>query len=109
MYHVIADEIDHFLTNHVHEDNHSTIEIMEMNPNFQLVVDRSHVPYQQQIMTKIFLHVQLINHNIVEMLLDNVRNLVVIIQYIIQLDELNHRFSFVENHHFDRELLNIQN
>ena len=59
MYHVTADEIDlvqeilqkqrssnfskrTHLNNpyHVLEDNHSTIETMEMNPNFQLVVDR---------------------------------------------------------------------
>ncbi len=77
-----------------------------MHPNFQLVVDQSHVPYQQQIMTKKFLHVQLINHYIVEMLLDNVQHLVVIIQYIIPLNELDHQFFFAENHHYYKLFLN---
>ncbi len=58
MYLAIVDEIDHLIMNlnnpfsfcfstkkakslyRVHEDNHLIIEIMEMNPNFQLAVDQ---------------------------------------------------------------------
>ncbi len=57
-------------------------------------------------MTKKFLHVQLINHDIDEMLLDNVQHLVVIIQYIILLDEINHRLFFAVNHHYYKPFLN---
>jgi hypothetical protein len=57
-------------------------------------------------MTKKFLHVQLINPDIDEMLLDNVQHLVVIIQYIIQLNELDHQLFFEVNHHYYKPFLN---
>ena len=84
----------------VYEDNHSVVEIKERNPNFRLVVDQSHVPYPLQIATRRSLHVRLVIHDIVQMLSDNVQHLVVIIQCIIRRDELNHRFSFEENHRY---------
>lgn len=58
-------------------------------------------------MTRIFLRVRLEDHYIVEKLLDNVRNLVVIVQYIIPRDELDHRFFYEVNRRYKSVLKKV--